>query len=262
MNSILAPGFVDSLFQLDGRVAAVTGGGSGLGAAICAGLAQAGAHVAVIDIDIDAAASVSTAISGDGGKATALACDVTKGEAVKRAVRSVLDIASRVDVLINSAGTAFRHPAESFPEDEFDRVIEVNLKGTYLACQAFGAQMLEGAGGSIINIASIGGFVAYPDAAAYLASKGGVVQLTRALALEWIGRVRVNGIAPTLFDTPLTSRGAVRSTRTSDFITARVLRDGVAHPRQVVGAAIFLASDASELVTGHTLPVDDGYLIA
>jgi NAD(P)-dependent dehydrogenase (short-subunit alcohol dehydrogenase family) len=123
--------------------------------------------------------------------------------------------------------------------------------------------MLDQDSGSIINLASIGGLVAYPHASAYLASKGGVVQLTRALALEWIGRVRVNAIAPTLFDTPMTRGGASHSTVTSDFIESRLLRTKrLGKPHEIVGAAVFLAADASALVTGHTLPVDDGYLIA
>ncbi|MEN3278970.1 MAG: hypothetical protein V7607_110 [Solirubrobacteraceae bacterium] len=262
MSEILPSRFVDEVFRLDGRVAAVTGGASGLGAAMCAGLAQAGATAVVIDVDQAAAADVASQIEADGGQAFALTCDVTDSAAVRQTAERIVEAAGRVDVLINSAGTAFRSPAEDFPEEQLDRVLDLNLKGTYLPCQVFGRLMLEAGKGSIVNIASIGGFVAYPHASAYLASKGGVVQLTRALALEWIGRVRVNAIAPTLFDTPLTSRGARRSTVTSDFIKARFLRDGLGQPHQIVGAAIFLTSDASELVTGHTLPVDDGYLIA
>jgi NAD(P)-dependent dehydrogenase (short-subunit alcohol dehydrogenase family) len=253
-DEILPPGFVDSLFRLDDRVAAVTGGGSGLGAAIAAGLAQAGAKVAILDRDAEAASAVAAGL-----EASWLECDVTDADAVARAATEL----GRVDVLVNSAGTAFRSPAEEFPEDRFDAIVELNLKGTFLPCREFGRRMLAAGGGSIVNIASIGGFVAYPQASAYLASKGAVVQLTRALALEWIGRVRVNGIAPTLFDTPLTAAGAKRTTATSDFIRARFLRDDEpAQPREIVGAAVFLASDASRLVTGHTLPVDDGYLIA
>lgn len=262
MSEILPTGFVDGVFRLEGRVAAVTGGSSGLGAAMAAGLAQAGATVAVLDVDQEGAGKVAAAIEGDGGRAFALHCDVTSSAAVRETAAAVVETAGRVDVLVNSAGTAFRSPAEDFPEEQLDRVLGLNLKGTYLPCQAFGRLMLEQGKGSIINIASIGGFVAYPHASAYLASKGGVVQLTRGLALEWIGKVRVNAIAPTLFDTPLTSKGAQRSTVTSDFIQARFLRDELGKPHQIVGAAVFLASDASELVTGHTLPVDDGYLIA
>jgi NAD(P)-dependent dehydrogenase (short-subunit alcohol dehydrogenase family) len=261
MSQILPAGYVASAFDLGGRVAAVTGGGSGLGAAIGAGLAQAGAAVAVLDTNDENAADVAGAIGGEGADAFALHCDVTDSSSVRAAVDEIVGRTGRVDILVNSAGTAFRSPAEDFPEDELDRVLALNLKGTYLPCQAFGRQMLP-RGGSIVNIASIGGFVAYPHASAYLASKGGVVQLTRGLALEWIGKVRVNGIAPTLFDTPMTSRGARRSTVTSDFIEARMLREGLPPVHQIVGAAVFLASDASALVTGHTLPVDDGYLIA
>lgn len=260
---ILEPDFVRELFRLDGRVAAVTGGGSGLGAAICAGLAQAGAKVAAIDVDEGNAESVAASIVAAGGEATALACDVTDKAAVEEAARRVHSWGGRADVLVNSAGTAFRSPAEDFPEEEYDRVLALNLKGTYLPCQSFGRLMLDQGSGSIVNVASIGGFVAYPHASAYLASKGGVVQLTRGLALEWIGKVRVNAIAPTLFETPLTQSGARRSTVTSDFIGNRFLREGrLGKPPEIVGAAVFLAADASSLVTGHTLPVDDGYLIA
>lgn len=259
---ILPEGFVRSAFSLDGRVAAVTGGASGLGAAMCAGLAQAGAAVAVLDVDAARAAEVVEAVAGAGGAAFAVRCDVTDAASVRAAAAEVVETAGRVDVLVNSAGTAFRSPAEDFPEEQLDRVLALNLKGTYLACQAFGRHMLEQDRGCIVNVASIGGFVAYPHASAYLASKGAVVQLTRGLALEWIGKVRVNGVAPTLFDTPLTTKGAQTSNVTSDFIKARMLREGLPQASEVVGAAVFLASDASALVTGHTLPVDDGYLIA
>ena len=262
MSEILPVGYVASAFDLGGRVAAVTGGGSGLGATMCAGLAQAGATIAVLDVDDERAAVVAEAIAGDGGEAFALHCDVTDSASVRATVEAMVERTGRADVLVNSAGTAFRSPAEDFPEEQLDRVLALNLKGTYLPCQAFGRQMLAQGKGSIVNVASIGGFNAYPLASAYLASKGGVVQLTRGLALEWIGKVRVNGIAPTLFDTPMTRMGLQRSSVTSDFIQARMLREGLPQPHHVVGAAVFLASDASALVTGHTLPVDDGYLIA
>lgn len=263
MHPILPENFVESLFRLDGRVAAVTGGASGLGAAMCAGLAQAGATVAVLDVDHEEAAHVAEGVTTAGGAAFSLRCDVTDSASVRAAAEEIEGRSGRVDVLVNSAGTAFRSPAEDFPEEQYDRVMAINLKGTYLCCQAFGRIMLTQGSGSIVNVASIGGFGAYPHASAYLASKGGVVQLTRALALEWIGRVRVNGLAPTLFDTPLTASGEQRSTVTSDFIRKRFLRpDRLGQPHEIVGAALFLASDASALVTGHTLPVDDGYLIA
>ncbi len=263
-GEIIPAGFVDGIFRLDGRVAVITGGASGLGQAIAAGFAQSGATVVVTDVNDGAAAQTVAAIGAAGGRAFAMAADVTKSSSVNELADRVVDELGRVDVLVNSAGTAFRSPAEEFPEDRFDAIIALNLKGTYLPCQAFGRKMLASGSGSVINIASIGGFNAYPHASAYLASKGGVVQLTRALALEWVDRrVRVNAIAPTLFRTPLTAAVGKSSSVTSDFIIARMLREGrLGEPHEIVGAAVFLASDASSLVTGHTLPVDDGYLIA
>jgi NAD(P)-dependent dehydrogenase (short-subunit alcohol dehydrogenase family) len=256
-------GFVDNLFRLDGRVAAVTGGGSGLGAAMAKGLAQAGAAVAILDVNDDGAERTVATIREQGGRAEPMRCNVTDSRVVDEVTHRVVDELGRVDVLVNSAGMAYRSPAEEFPEEEFDRIIGLNLKGTYLPCQAFGRKMLAQRSGSIINVASIGAFIAYPHASAYNASKGGVLNLTRILALEWVNRgVRVNGIAPGLCDSPLTRAGARRSSVTSDFIQARMLRKELILPRELVGTAIYLASDASLRVTGHTVLVDDGYLTA
>ena len=253
-------GFVRDLFRLDGRVAVVTGGGSGLGAAMAKGLAQAGASLVIVDIDDDGAARTVATIEEQSGTALAVRCDVTDRAAVEALADRVVEELGRADVLVNSAGTAFRSPAEEFPEERFDAIVALNLKGTYLPCQVFGRKMLVQGKGSIVNVASIGGFIAYPHASAYLSSKGGVVQLTRALALEWADRgVRVNGIAPGLCDSPLTRARARQSSVTSDFIQSRMLCRELILPRELVGAAIFLAGDASARVTGHTLLVDDGY---
>ena len=253
-------GFVDTLFRLDGCVAAVTGGASGLGAAMAKGLAQAGASLAIVDVDDEGSSRTVRTIEEQGGRAIALRCDVTDKPGVDDLAARVVSELGRVDVLVCSAGTAFRSPAEDFPEGEFDRIIALNLKGTYLCCQAFGRRMLEQRSGSIITIASIGAFISYPHASAYNASKGGVLNLTRVLALEWIDRgVRVNGIAPGLCDSPLTRARARQSSVTSDFLQARMLRQELILPRELVGAAVFLASEASARVTGHTLLVDDGY---
>jgi NAD(P)-dependent dehydrogenase (short-subunit alcohol dehydrogenase family) len=256
-------GYVDGLFRLDGRVGVVTGGGSGLGAAIAKGLAQAGAALVIVDVNEAGAARTVTTIEEQGGKAVSMPCDVTRKSAVDELAERVLDDLGRVDVLVNSAGKAFRSPAEDFPEEEFDSIIALNLKGTYLCCQAFGRKMLVQRSGSIVNMASIGAFIGYPHASAYNASKGGVLNLTHVLAIEWIDRgVRVNAIAPGLCDSPLTRGRLKQSSVTSDFITARALRKDLILPRELVGAAVFLAGDASYRVTGHTLLVDDGYLTA
>lgn len=252
-------GYVASLFDLTGRVAVVTGAGSGLGAAIAQGYAQAGVAVVLADIDDDGMARTLAAITAQGGRAEAHHLDVTRRADCFALADAVKAAHGRIDILVNSAGSAFRNPAETFPEDKLDFILNLNLKGTYFCCQAFGSVMLDQGKGAIINIASIGSFVGYPWASAYLASKGGVLQITKGLALEWRDRgVRVNGIGPTLMDSPLTRAASVSIT--ADFIRARMLRPRLGLPREIVGAAIFLASDASDLVTGHVVMCDDGYL--
>ena len=262
-DSAIPLGYASNLFNLDGRVAVVTGGGSGLGAAIAIGYAQVGVKVALLDVNIEGMKATQSSISSQGGVAEIFKCDVTSKIALEQTAGEILTKFSRVDILVNSAGAAFRCAAEDFPEDKLDFILDLNLKGTYLAGQVFGNIMLKQGKGNIINLASIGGFNAYPLASAYNASKGGVVQLTRSFALEWGTRgVRVNGIGPTLMDSPLTKKGATTSSVTADFIRSRMLRDRLGLPRELIGAAIFLASDASELVNGHTIMCDDGYLIA
>lgn len=263
MEEVVPTGFVKDLFNVSGKTAVVTGAGSGLGAAIAIGYAQAGMKVALLDVNDEGMSKTGATIESQGGDSAAFHCDVTSSENLNDIAAKVHSKYGSVDVLVNSAGSAFRSPAEEFPEDKLNFILDLNLKGTYLAGQVFGRIMLEQGKGSIINIASIGGFVAYPLASAYLASKGGVVQLTKSFALEWGTRgVRVNGIGPTLMDSPLTAAGANRSSVTSDFIKGRMLRQRLGQPRELIGAAIFLASDASFLVNGHTIMCDDGYLIA
>jgi len=256
-------GFVSTLFDLRDRIAVVTGAGSGLGAAISIGYAQAGVTVVLADVNEDGAAATAATIGAQGGTALVRRLNVTSKPEVDALADSVVNELGRIDILVNSAGTAFRSPAEDFPEERFDFILDLNLKGTYLCCQAFGRKMLDQGSGSIINLGSIGSFVGYPWASAYLASKGGVLGITRGLALEWRDRgVRVNAIGPTLMDSPLTRQAAQQTSLTADFIKARMLRPRLGLPRELIGAAIFLASDASELVTGHTLMCDDGYLTA
>jgi NAD(P)-dependent dehydrogenase (short-subunit alcohol dehydrogenase family) len=256
-EAAVAADYARHLFDLSGTKAVVTGGGSGLGEAIAIGLAQAGAAVSLIDINLVGARRVEAIVRDRGGAADAHEADVTRRVDLER----VRDAVGRVDILVNSAGTFARFPAEDFPEDLYDRVLNLNLKGSFLSCQVFGRPMLEHGSGSIINLASIGASVAYPHATAYLQSKGGVAQMTRSLALEWIDRgVRVNAIAPSLFDTPLVQTTDRIVSPTNDFIMTRtpIGRRGRAY--ELVGPAIFLASAASAMVTGHILQVDGGYL--
>lgn len=256
-------GFVDRLFRLDGQVALVTGGASGLGAAIAAGLGQAGARVVIADLDLAGAEAYAALLTDLAERPVALPVDVTRRDSVEALTAAVVERFGRIDVLVQSAGIAARYPAETFPEEAWDRVVAVNLKGAFLVAQAVGREMLRQRAGAIVNIASIGASIAYPHTTAYLQSKGGVAQLTRSLALEWIDRgVRVNAIAPSLFDTPLVRAANARASATSEFILARTPIGRLGEPREVVGAAIFLASAAASMVTGHVLQVDGGYLCA
>jgi NAD(P)-dependent dehydrogenase (short-subunit alcohol dehydrogenase family) len=256
-------GYVDGLFSLAGKVALVTGGASGLGEAISLGFSQAGATVVIADINDEAGKAVVESVAERPNPPSFLHLDVTSRASIDGVVEEVVGRLWKIDVLVNCAGSASRHLAEDFPEEVWDRIIALNLKGTFMCCQAVGRTMLARGGGSIINIASIGASIAYPHTTAYLQSKGAVSQMTRSLALEWIDRgVRVNAIAPSLFDTPLVRMNDSQKSYTSEFIMARTPIGRKGQPYEVVGPAIFLASDAASMVVGHILQVDGGYLIA
>jgi NAD(P)-dependent dehydrogenase (short-subunit alcohol dehydrogenase family) len=259
----VAPGFVDGLFSLEGKPALVVGGGSGLGEAISIGFTQAGGTVVIADINDEASRAVVESVADRPNPPVFIHVDVTSRASIDALVDEVGERFGRIDVLVNCAGSASRHLAEDFPEEVWDRIIALNLKGTFMTCQAVGRKMLAQGSGSIINIASIGASIAYPHTTAYLQSKGAVAQMTRSLALEWIDRgVRVNAIAPSLFDTPLVRMNDAQKSLTSEFIMARTPIGRKGQPYEVVGPAIFLASDASAMVVGHILQVDGGYLIA
>jgi NAD(P)-dependent dehydrogenase (short-subunit alcohol dehydrogenase family) len=251
-----------ALFQLTGRTALITGGGSGLGRAISIGFAEAGARVAVADISVENAVQTATTIETQGGNALAERLDVTQRSEVEVLINKLLQRWGSLDILVNSAGRAIRGTALDYKEEDWATIIGVNLTGTFFCCQVAGRQMASQRRGKIINLASIGGFIAYPGSIAYLASKGGVVQLTRGFAVELAPyNVQVNAIAPSLFDTPM-----VVSTR-SDAESHKYFMDRTpagrkGRPEEIVGAAIFLAADCSSMVTGHTLAVDGGYLSA
>jgi NAD(P)-dependent dehydrogenase (short-subunit alcohol dehydrogenase family) len=254
-------GFVGlDLFRVDGQVALITGGGGAIGTAMAGGLASAGAALLIADRRLDAAEATVAALRDAGADAIAVTCDVTVEDDVKRTVQAAVARWGRLDILINGAGIGARHPAQAYPLDRWQAVMDINLTGTFLFCREAAEPMLAAGSGSIINIASIAGLVGYNGNPAYLASKGGVVQLTRALAMEWATRgVRVNAIAPGVIATQMIA-GAVE--REPDFYDAFKKK----HPMQrfgsaeeLVGAALFLASEAASFVTGHILAVDGGY---
>ena len=251
---------VRRLFDLDGKVAAVTGGGSGIGLAIASGLAAFGAQVVVSDVDARAAETAAGSLAGD--RALAVRCDVTNAADLDALVEAAVRRFGRLDVFVNNAGVSSVAPAESTSREIVDRMIDVNLKGTIWGCQAAARHFIaRGGGGSIVNLASIAGVVADPGSAPYAAAKGGVVQLTRTLAVEW-GRhgIRVNAIGPNYTRTPLV-RSSLDDPEKLAWIVSRTPLGRVGEPADMVGAAVFLASDASAYVTGHVLMVDGGWSV-
>ncbi len=222
------------------------------------GFAEAGARVRCFDRDGEGNNDVARVV---GEAADAYTADVTDAEAVAAAVDGLVAAAGRIDILVNSAGIGGRSPALDYPEDLWESVMDVNLRGTYLACRAAGRHMVPAGAGSIINIASVGGLAGYPGSLGYQASKGGVVALTRTLAVEWAPHgVRVNAMAPSQFESAIVLAQWEKEPDMRARWESRTPLGRIGQPDEIVGPAIFLASDAAAMVTGHILAVDGGYL--
>jgi NAD(P)-dependent dehydrogenase (short-subunit alcohol dehydrogenase family) len=248
-----------SELDLQGKHAVVIGGTSGIGQAIALGLARAGAAVVASSRSASGVESTATELERLGGKTLRLTCDVSQRESVEELSRAVVGQWGRVDILVNSAGVTKRVPTLECAEADWNRIMQVNLKGTLYGCQAFGKGMLQQGHGSIVNIASLSTYVAFHEVAAYGASKAAVAALTRSLAVEWADRgVRVNAVAPGIVPTEL-NRKLLDSPRGHELLTRTPMRRfGTAE--EVVGAAVYLASDASVFVTGQVIAVDGGFL--
>jgi NAD(P)-dependent dehydrogenase (short-subunit alcohol dehydrogenase family) len=246
-------------FDLTGKVALVVGGHGGLGKAIALGMADAGADVVIASRNMEALKTAAAEIEAKGRKSLAVGVDVVDETQVNQMVDSILKVFPRIDVLVNAAGLAIRKPADSFPIDEWQKVMDINTRGTFLCCQAVGRVMLKQKSGKIINVSSVRGRYGLPSGyAAYCPSKGAVDTLTRTLACEWAkSNVLVNAIAPTIVETDLTKDALANPAYAKQMID-RIPMGRWALPEDVVGPTIFFASDAANFVTGQILYIDGG----
>jgi len=250
---------MSNLFDLSGKVALVVGGHGGIGKAIALGLADAGADVIVSSRNLEALKGTVKEIEAKGRKSLAVTADIVDEKQVNDMVAKIIKVFPRIDILVNAAGLAIRKPADSFPIDEWQKVMDINTRGTFLCCQAVGRVMLKQKSGRIINISSVRGRYGLPaNYAAYCASKGAVDSLTRTLACEWAkSNVLVNAVAPTIVETDLT-KSALADPAYAKQMKDRIPMGKWAVPEDIVGPAIFFASDASSFVTGQILYIDGG----
>ncbi|MCK2221340.1 glucose 1-dehydrogenase [Actinomadura sp. ATCC 31491] len=249
-------------FRVDGQVALVTGAARGLGHAIALALANAGADVALGLRDAGSDGGLPAEITALGREALPLQMDMTVPAQIGAAVQAVLDRFGRLDILVNNAGVAPGNPAEDVTEEDFDRTLAVNLKGTFLASQAAGRAMIRQGSGRIVNVGSQAGEVALPGESVYCMTKAAIAHLTRCLAVEWGPHgVTVNNVAPTFIRTPGTESALSDPAFEADVIERVAALHRIGEPMDVAGAVLFLASPAASLVTGHTLVVDGGWTV-
>jgi NAD(P)-dependent dehydrogenase (short-subunit alcohol dehydrogenase family) len=247
---------IDYEFSLADKVAVVTGGASGIGAAIVDAYAAKGATVVVLDKAMEAAQRKVS----DGSAAAAFRCDITNEQSVLDAVNAVKAQFGRIDVLVNSAGIALTDPAEQLTVEDWDKTMAINLRGAFLVSQQVGRIMLDQRSGAVISLASQAATIALPGHLAYCASKFGLVGMTKVLALEWAGRgVTANTISPTVVMTPLAKE--LWDNPEGEALRAQIPTGRFAEPDEIAAVAVFLASDAAKMINGVDLLVDGGYTI-
>jgi len=249
------------LFDLSGRGALVTGASKGLGKAIALALAAAGADIALYARNKEDLEAVKASVEELGRRAEIFCVDVLDQRAVDENVKATLEAFGHIDILVNNAGVNVRKPVLELAPEEWDLVVNTNLKGYFLMARAVAPAMLSRGSGKVINMASILGAVALPSQLAYASSKGGVIQMTKVMALEWAKQgVQVNAIGPTYFETPLVAQLRNDPER-YNFIVDRTPMGRWGQPEELSGVVIFLASRASDFITGQTIFIDGGWTI-
>lgn len=251
---------MQDIFSLEGKVALVTGASRGLGRAIAMALAKAGATIVCSSSRAGGTDSTVAEITTQGGTAVSMAADLSDRQAVRNLAQKAQEYANGLDILVNNGGTIARHPATEFPMDDWDKVVEVNLSSAFLLSQIVGTKMIEQGHGKIINIASMLSYTGGITVPSYTASKHGIAGVTKALANEWAHHnVQINAIAPGYFKTDNTQLLQDNPVR-SKSIQSRIPADRWGDPADIGGAAVFLASAASNYVNGTILNVDGGWM--
>lgn len=252
--------YLEKQFGLSGKIAVVTGASRGLGQAMAIALGEAGATVVAVGSKPENVAATIEQLEEKGIKHLALGCDQSDGDQIKAVVEKTVETFGRVDILVNNAGTIKRSPAHEFSDDDWNEVINVNLNGVFKFCREAGKHMIKQGSGKIINIASLLSFQGGITVPAYAASKGGVAQVTKALANEWAASgVQVNAIAPGYFETDNTYNLRQDEKRFTS-ISERIPAGAWGKPEDLAGATVFLASQASNYMNGHVMLVDGGWM--